>query len=251
MIGFIGPFGAARDYLQISHTQTSVLSLLQSFDSDFQRRTFPFLWFPNCPWPQLSASISNSSQRLNSSGYLHPLTNKLFTDWLTHQSQSYIRTSGQSVSLCWCQAPIRGPRPHFYYSRTVAGLFLWAALSDKRTGLSFIIAVGPRQRCHIHRPWTLTDILFMSFNTVFVMAIILSSSGSAPLRRVMVCWNIVATTVNMFRDELFALGAWTGWFGTCWLCLRGDGTLISRTVARQACATEESWGWCCSCCVAA
>jgi hypothetical protein len=54
------------------------------------------------------------------------------------------------------------------------------------------------------------------------MAIILSSSGSAPMSSVMMCWNIVANNVNMsFREELFALGAWTDWLGTCWFCLKG------------------------------
>jgi hypothetical protein len=32
------------------------------------------------------------------------------------------------------------------YSQTIAGLLMWDALSDKRTGLSFTIAAGPRQR---------------------------------------------------------------------------------------------------------
>jgi hypothetical protein len=27
-----------------------------------------------------------------------------------------------------------------------AGLLIWSALSDERTGLSFVIATGPRQR---------------------------------------------------------------------------------------------------------
>jgi hypothetical protein len=56
------------------------------------------------------------------------------------------------------------------------------------------------------------------------MAIILSSSDSAPLSSVVIYWNIVATTVNMlFRDELFALGAWTDCLGACWLCLTREG----------------------------
>jgi hypothetical protein len=49
---------------------------------------FPSSGFPNCPRPQLPASNSNSSQQLNSSGYLiHYLTNQLFansTDDWTH-----------------------------------------------------------------------------------------------------------------------------------------------------------------------
>jgi hypothetical protein len=73
------------------------------------------------------------------------------------------------------------------------------------------------------------------------MPIILSSSDSAPLSSVMICWNIVATTVNtFFRDELFALRAWTGWLGTCWFYLKGR--------ASPPCATVGSWN-CCCCCV--
>jgi hypothetical protein len=75
------------------------------------------------------------------------------------------------------------------------------------------------------------------------MAIILSSSVSTPFSSVMICWNTVATAVNMsFRDELFALGAWNDWLGTwCWLCLKGEKASISCTVAGQACATDK-WG---------
>jgi hypothetical protein len=56
------------------------------------------------------------------------------------QSQSYVTT--------WCQAPIWGPKPDFYYCQRVSDLLMWGALSDERTGLSFTIAVGPRQRSH-------------------------------------------------------------------------------------------------------
>jgi hypothetical protein len=63
----------------------------------------------------------------------------------------------------------------------------------------------------------------------FVMDTILSSPDSAPLSYVMICWNAVANTVNMFVDELFALGAWTDWLGTyCWLCLKVGGTYFSH-----------------------
>jgi hypothetical protein len=62
--------------------------------------------------------------------------------------ESYITTDGQSASLSWNRAPIWGLRPDFYYCQTVAGLFMWGALSDERTSLSFTIAVGPRQSSH-------------------------------------------------------------------------------------------------------
>jgi hypothetical protein len=40
------------------------------------------------------------------------------------QSQSYVTTDGQSVSLSWCQAPIWGATPDFYYGQTVTGLLM-------------------------------------------------------------------------------------------------------------------------------
>jgi hypothetical protein len=49
-------------------------------------------------------------------------------------------TDGQSASLSWYQAPIWGIWPDFYYCHTIAGLWIWGALSDERTGLSFTIA---------------------------------------------------------------------------------------------------------------
>jgi hypothetical protein len=55
------------------------------------------------------------------------------------QRQSYVATDGQSASLSWSQAPIWGPRPDFCYFQTVAGLLMWGALCDERTGLSFIL----------------------------------------------------------------------------------------------------------------
>jgi hypothetical protein len=36
----------------------------------------------------------------------------------------------------------------FFTVKTVAGLVIWGALSNERTGLSFTIAAGPRQRSH-------------------------------------------------------------------------------------------------------
>jgi hypothetical protein len=64
------------------------------------------------------------------------------------ESESYVTTDGQPASLSWNKAPIWGLRPDFNYCLTVAGLLNWGALSDERTGLSFTIATGPRQRSH-------------------------------------------------------------------------------------------------------
>jgi hypothetical protein len=62
--------------------------------------------------------------------------------------ESYVTTDGQSPSLSWNKAPIWGLRPDFYYCQKFAGLLMWGAVSDERTGLSFTIATGPRQRSH-------------------------------------------------------------------------------------------------------
>jgi hypothetical protein len=72
-------------------------------------------------------------------------------------SESYVITGGQSASLSWNKAPIWGLQPDIYYCLTVVGLFMWGFLSDERTGLSFAIAVGHRQRSHsrVRVPWDL------------------------------------------------------------------------------------------------
>jgi hypothetical protein len=71
------------------------------------------------------------------------------------QSQSFITTDGQPANLSWNKAPIWGLRPDHCYCLTFAGLFMWGTLSDERTGLSFTIAAGPRQRNHfrVRVPW--------------------------------------------------------------------------------------------------
>jgi hypothetical protein len=51
------------------------------------------------------------------------------------QSRSHVTTDGQSASLPCCQAPIWDFRPDFCFSLTAAGLLMWGALSDERTGL--------------------------------------------------------------------------------------------------------------------
>jgi hypothetical protein len=60
------------------------------------------------------------------------------------ESESYVTTDGQPASLSWNKAPIWSLRPDLYYCLIVAGLLIWGALSDERTGLSFALATGPR-----------------------------------------------------------------------------------------------------------
>jgi hypothetical protein len=58
------------------------------------------------------------------------------------ESESYISTDGQSARLSWNKEPVWGLPPDFYYYQTVAGLLMWGALSDERTGLSFTVFAG-------------------------------------------------------------------------------------------------------------
>jgi hypothetical protein len=64
------------------------------------------------------------------------------------ESESHVTTDSQSASLSWNKAPIWVLRPDCYYCQTVAGLLMCDSVSDEKTGLSFTIAAGPRQRSH-------------------------------------------------------------------------------------------------------
>jgi hypothetical protein len=69
-------------------------------------------------------------------------------EWIRSESESYVTTDGQSASLSWIKEPIWGLRSDFYYCQRVAGLLIWGALSDERTGLSFAIDAGSLQSSH-------------------------------------------------------------------------------------------------------
>jgi hypothetical protein len=56
----------------------------------------PSSGFPNCPWPQLPASHSNSSQRVNPSGY--QLTNSYLVMLITSQHRLH-REHRSSVDI--------------------------------------------------------------------------------------------------------------------------------------------------------
>jgi hypothetical protein len=94
-------------------------------------------------------------------GYSSASVLKSRIEFLSTESDSYITTDGQSASLYWNKAPIWGLRPDFYYCQTVAGLLIWDAFYGERTGLSFAIAAGARQRSHSRAGsrWTRDHIL--------------------------------------------------------------------------------------------
>jgi hypothetical protein len=75
-----------------------------------------------------------------------PAGHRLATELV--ESESSVMTDGQPASLSWNKAPIWRLRPDFYYCQKVAGLLMWGALSDERTGLSCKSPAGPRQRSH-------------------------------------------------------------------------------------------------------
>jgi hypothetical protein len=81
----------------------------------------------------------SSKQLCVTSAYMHMHAN-IHIFILHHfqsQSQNYVTTDSQSASLSWNKAPICGLRPDLYYCKTAAGLLMWGALSEERTGLSF------------------------------------------------------------------------------------------------------------------
>jgi hypothetical protein len=77
--------------------------------------------------------------------------------WL-NESESYITTDGQSASLSWNKVPIWGL---FYYSQTVAGLLMWGALSNERTGPTFtMLLASPAQPFSGPSPVGLANIFY-------------------------------------------------------------------------------------------
>jgi hypothetical protein len=57
-----------------------------------------------------------------------------------------------TVSRPGCQIHIWGERPDIYYCQRAAGLLMWGALSDERTGLLFTTAAGIRRYSHSRVP---------------------------------------------------------------------------------------------------
>jgi hypothetical protein len=93
--------------------------------------------------PELDPTQTNSSAELSQ------LTTESESE-SESVSESYVTTNAHSASLSWNKAPIWGLRSDFCYCQTVAGLFMWGALPDEWTGLSFTIVASPRQRSHIY-----------------------------------------------------------------------------------------------------
>jgi hypothetical protein len=142
----------------------------------------------------LSNSGRSSAPGLTScqaGGHLTPTSYSC--DCRLKSSQSHIATDGQSVSKSWCRAPSGTHDQIFsYYYLTVTVLFLWGALSDERTGLSFLHAAGSSQRglSRVRVPW-------YSRPYFTVLDLRLSISSPLMIRRVMVeVFDPASTRVN-------------------------------------------------------
>jgi hypothetical protein len=88
-------------------------------------------WLTLHSWTITLLRLTRSSRRVESS-----------------RVESYVTSDVQSASLSWNREHIWGLGPYFYYCQTFAGLLMWGAPSDERTGRSFTPAAGPRQRSH-------------------------------------------------------------------------------------------------------
>jgi hypothetical protein len=89
-------------------------------------------WLSNGNWKLSTICSAISSQSpLQISTVLPTLTR------LAKVKVSYVTTDGQSASLSWNKAPIWGSKQDLYYCQAVAGLLMWGALSEERTGMSF------------------------------------------------------------------------------------------------------------------
>jgi hypothetical protein len=85
----------------------------------------------------------------------------ILSDWcleirLTLLSLSLVLRPTVNRPVCLgIKHPSEAYEADFYYCQTVASMLMRGALSDVRTGLSFRIAAGPRQRSHfrVRLPW--------------------------------------------------------------------------------------------------
>jgi hypothetical protein len=114
---------------------------------------------PSTAISQFPAATANSRTPLNSNASASkPISWQAVIsrlNWLkSKSSQGHIATDGQSVGKSWCRAP-SGAYDQIFINFTPTVLFLWDALSDERTCLSFVYAAGPCQRSlsGVRAPW--------------------------------------------------------------------------------------------------
>jgi hypothetical protein len=119
--------------------------------------------FCSCQFRTLDSIRFLCSQVHNPAG-LRP-ESRLLTPWLLFSTRSVkvkVKFKVKVILRSWNKSPIWGLRPDLYYCQIFAGLLIWGALSDERTGLSFTTAAGPRQRRHscVRVSWDLWPYFF-------------------------------------------------------------------------------------------
>jgi hypothetical protein len=119
MIGFIG-----RLYCNYSWSHIELL---------LDKESLTVVWFSE--WSLVSPIVDLLISPLSLSPLLRPTASRPVCLRINHQIWSL--------------------RPDLYYCQTFAGLLMWGALSDERTGLSFTTTAGPRQCSHsrVLVPW--------------------------------------------------------------------------------------------------
>jgi hypothetical protein len=104
-------------------------------------------------------------------------------------------------------SPICGSWPDIYYFLTVTVLFLWDALSEERTGLSFVYAAGPRQHSLslVQIPWdswpscTVSDLRLPFPSPPTTRRVTVEVSDPASTR--MTIWNITSVALYRLRTD--------------------------------------------------
>jgi hypothetical protein len=98
------------------------------------------------------------------------ITNRNLT--YSHLSLRHITTDGQSVSKSWYRAPSGAHEQIFITVWQLRSCFCGGALSDERTGLSFLHSAGPCQRSlsrvrvpRDSRPYFTVSVLRLSFSS--------------------------------------------------------------------------------------
>jgi hypothetical protein len=113
---------------------------------------------------QLQSTVTAHNQCLAKTRSIPYWTASVFSSAVTNderripcesESESYVTTDAQPVSLSWNKDPSGSYDQIFITCVTVTVLFLLGALSDERAGLSFVFAAGPCQRSlsRVRVPW--------------------------------------------------------------------------------------------------
>jgi hypothetical protein len=128
--------------------------------------------------------------------------------------QSHIATDGQSVSKSWCRAPSGAHDQIFITVWLLRSSFLRGALSNERTGLSFVYAALPAQTFSSPSPLVLATIFYcLRFETFLFVASYDSQDHGGGIRsrlhtgvRPTLIWTQVKVTLRLTVSRSVSLG---------------------------------------------